>query len=129
MDNQKLSQIQSQLKRTLSPGKLQKIGRDSGFVIRNNKILAAPFICSLLKSLGTRKVQTLRDVYRDFNYDHETFVHYHPYYNKLDTPCFPRMMRTLLESMMNELCVRVLTPLKNGPFSRFDDIQIHDGTS
>lgn len=129
MDNQKLSHIESQLKKTLSASKLKKIGSDSGFVIRNNKILAAPFICSLLNSLGTRRVQTLCDLHRDFNFDQDTFVHYHPYYNKLDTPCFPRMMKSLLESMMSEMYVKVLAPLKTGPFSRFDDIQAHDGTS
>jgi hypothetical protein len=31
--------------------------------------------------------------------------------------------------MMNQMCVKVLEPLKSGPFSKFHDIQVHDGTS
>ena len=129
MDSRKVSQIEKQLKSSLSPGELNKISKENGFVIRKSKILAVPFISSLLNSLGTRKVETLTDLHRDFNYDNETFVHYHPYYNKLDTPCFPKMMQALLISMMSDMCIKMLEPLKGGAFEHFSDIQIHDGSS
>jgi hypothetical protein len=38
-------------------------------------------------------------------------------------------MRKTFESMLTELCVPVLVPLRNGPFARFRDIVIQDGSS
>lgn len=108
---------------------LRQLGDDSGFVIRQRAITADRFVPSLLKSLASRKVESIADLVRDFNFDHHLAVHYKPYYEKLDTSCFPRLMKGVLESMLTEMCVPVLEPLKQGPFARFDDIIIQDGSS
>ena len=50
-------------------------------------------------------------------------------YEKLNTPCFSRLMHDVFESMLNGLCLQVLAPLRGGPFARFRDIVIQDGTS
>ena len=63
----------------------------TGFVIRKRTITADRFLASLLKSLGTRRVESIADLVRDFNYDHDLSVCYKPYYGKLDTPGFPRL--------------------------------------
>jgi hypothetical protein len=38
-------------------------------------------------------------------------------------------MRMLFERMMSEMSLKVLSPLKEGPFRVFSDVAIHDGTS
>jgi hypothetical protein len=124
-----LTEIVQRLKEVLGPATLREIGNDSGFVIRERTITAERFIPSLIKSMGSQKVESIADLLRDFNFDHGEAVHYKPYYNKLDTPCFPRMMRSLFECMLNHLYTQVLAPLRNGPFAKFKDIIIQDGSS
>jgi hypothetical protein len=125
----KLTQIAERLKQVLGSATLHKIGEDSGFVIRERTITAGRFVPSLINSMGSQKVESIAHLLRDFNFDHGEAVHYKPYYNKLDTPCFPRMMRSLFERMLNHLYIQVLAPLRNGPFAQFEDIIIQDGSS
>jgi len=125
----KLNKISAQLKRCIGRSKLRCVGDASGFVIRNRTITAERFVPSLIKSMGSRKVESIADLVRDFNCDHGLSVHYKPYYQRLNTPCFPRMMCSVFERMLNQLFVPVLAPLRNGPFAQFDDIVVQDGTS
>lgn len=129
MHQQQLDTVSDQLKDALGRAVLRRLGEDSGFILRQRTITADRFVPSLLKSLSSHKVESIADLVRDFNFDHELAVHYKPYYEKLDTPCFPRMMKGLLESMLNTMCLSVLAPLRNGPFARFRDILIQDGSS
>lgn len=129
MHERQLTTVSSQLKDAIGRATLRQLGDDSGFVIRERTITADRFVPSLVKSLASHKVESIADLVRDFNFDHQLAVHYKPYYEKLDTPCFPRLMKGTLESMLTEMCLPVLEPLKHGPFARFDDIIIQDGTS
>jgi hypothetical protein len=124
-----LTEVVNQLKEAMGRAALRQVGDESGFVIRERAITADRFVPSLIKSLGSRRVESIADLVRDFNFDHGLAVHYKPYYEKLDTPCFPRLMHHVFESMLNSLCVPVLSPLRGGPFARFRDIIIQDGTS
>ena len=126
MHEQQITGVSKQLKDAIGRGTLQQLGDDSGFVIRERAITADRFVPSLIKSLASHKVESIADLVRDFNFDHGLTVFYKPYYEKLDTPCFPRLMKGVLESMLTELCVPVLEPLKRGPFARFQDIVIQD---
>lgn len=118
-----------QLKRALGENELFSLGRESGFSKRKRTITTDRFLSSLLHSVGTRRVESIADLLRDFNYDHGTQIYYKPYYNRLDCPGFPELMRRLFEVMMSTLCAQVLKPAKDGPFGRFQDIVLHDGTS
>jgi len=118
-----------QLKDVFGESEVSRLGRRSGFEKRARSITTRRFVSSLLHSLGTRRIESLADLLRDFNYDHDTHIHYKPYYNRLDCPGFPELMRQIFESMMSGLCSQVLKPIKNGPFQRFKDILLHDGTS
>jgi hypothetical protein len=124
-----LSGIATQLKQAIGGQRLRALGQDSGFVIRERDITADRFVPSLIKALGSHTVESIADLVRDFNYDHDLAVHYKPYYEKLDTPCFPRLMHAVYESLLTHLCAQVLQPLRGGPFARFRDIYIQDGTS
>ena len=124
-----LSGIVAQLKQAIGAQSLRALGEASGFVIREREITADRFVPSLLKSLGSHSVESIADLVRDFNYDHDLAIHYKPFYQRLNPPCFPRLMRSVCESMLTHLSAEVLEPLRNGPFARFRDILIQDGTS
>jgi len=125
----KVTKIDKQLKAVLGENALEKLAKQSGFVQRERIVTAIGFASSLLYSLGTRKIETIADLHRDFNHQNDIFINYKPYYEKLDSQAFPEMMRTLFESMLNGMCLKVLAPLNNGPFSSFEDIIVHDGSS
>lgn len=129
MHDQELTTVSDQLKDAMGRGMLRQLGEDSGFIIRERAITADRFVSSLIKSLASHKVESIADLVRDFNHDHELAVHYKPYYEKLDTPCFPRLMKSVLEAMLSSMCLPVLAPLRNGPLACFKDILIQDGTS
>lgn len=129
MHEGKISAVVEQIKEVMGRGSLRQLGEDSGFVIRRRTITAERFVPSLLKTLGSRRVESLADLLRDFNNDHGATVFYKPFYERLDTPCFPRLMRNVFQSMLDTMCLQALAPVRGGPFSRFRDIQIQDGTS
>lgn len=129
MHEQNLTTVSDQLKNAMGRATLRQLGDDSGFIIRERAITADRFVPSLIKSLASHKVESIADLVRDFNFDQGLTVHYKPYYEKLDTPCFPRLMKGMLESMLTEMCVPVLAPLRDGPFACFRDIVIQDGSS
>lgn len=125
----KITKIEEQLKAVLGKNALEVLAKQTGFIQRKRTVTATGFIGSLLYSLGTRKVETIADLHRDFNHHNDNFINYKPYYEKIDTEAFPEMMRILFESMLNAMCLQVLSPLKNGPFNSFRDIIVHDGSS
>lgn len=129
MHEAELTAVVEQLKEVMGRRALRKLGDQSGFVIRERTITADRFIPSIINSLASRHVESIADLLRDFNFDHSTAVHYKPYYNRLDTPCFARMMMGVFEEMLNTLCLQTLAPLRQGPFADFHDIVIQDGTS
>ena len=130
MLERKLARIEKQLKTALGPKWLQERGRSSRFERRTARVLTTPkFVTSLLHSLGTRRVESIADLQRDFNADHGTTVYYKPYYERLDTAGFVELMRSTFESLMTHLYMEALKPLKDSVLGEFEDIIVHDGCS
>lgn len=77
-----LSEIETQLKQAVGAQSLRALGGSSGFVIREREITADRFVPSLIKSLGSHSVESMADLVRDFNHDHDLAIHYKPYYEK-----------------------------------------------
>jgi hypothetical protein len=126
----KMTQIEKQLKSALGREQLKADARRSGFERRASRVLKpVMFITSPLHSLGTRRIESLADLHRDFNADHGTTVNYKPYYERLDTRGFAEWMRSTFEHLLSSLYVKVVSPLKSSPFGQFEDIVLHDGTS
>lgn len=125
-----LTRIEDQLKSVLGRDRIEEAGRRSKFERRAARVIHTPqFVASLLHSLGTRKVESLADLHRDFNADNGTTVNYKPYYERLDSVGFVELMRSLFDKMLSELYLEVLSPLRNSVLGRFEDIVIHDGSS
>jgi hypothetical protein len=129
MLDRQITKTIDQLKRALGESELFSLGRESGFEKRARSITTTRFVSSLLHSLGTRRVDSIAELLRDFNYDHDAKIYYKPYYKRLDCEGFPSLMRQLFEGMMSTLCAQVLRPAKDGPLGRFRDVILHDGTS
>ncbi len=111
----KLYEVETQLKEAIGTQVLRDLGRSSGFIIREREITADRFVPSLLKSLGSHSVESIADLVRDFNCDHDLTIHYKPFYQRLNTPCFPRLMRGVLESMLTHLSIDVLRAVLSLP--------------
>lgn len=130
MLNARLARIEAQLKAGLGRQTLESRGRSSGFERRAARVITTPeFVMSLLHSLGTRRVESLADLHRDFNADHATTVNYKPYYERLDSPGFVELMRSLFECLLNTLYEEVLAPTRDSILESFEDIVLHDGCS
>lgn len=130
MLKRRLARIEKQLKSALGRRRVEEQGRHSRFERRAARVIhTAQFVTSLLHSLGTRRVETLADLHRDFNAHHGTTVNYKPYYERLDSAGFVDLMRSLFEALMSELYLDVLSPVRGGLLEHFDDVVIHDGSS
>ncbi len=129
-NNNQITRISRQLKSVFAESMLEQLGRETGFEKRTARVITTfGFLTSLLSSLSTRTVESLADLVRDFNYDHDCTVNYKPYYKRLDQPEFPKLMRQLFDSLTENLCLRVLKPNRESSLSRFKDVVIQDGTS
>jgi hypothetical protein len=85
-------------------------------------------VSSLLASLGSRKVETLADLHRDFQAANQSSVNYKPFYEKLDKSAFVQVMKLVFGSILAQLTPRILAPRKSSPLRGFDDIIIQDGS-
>ena len=83
LDSQ-ITKIDAQLKQALGAKELFVLGRETGFEKRARSITTLRFVTSLVQSLGSRRVESIADLLRDFNRDHDTEIYYKPYYNRLD---------------------------------------------
>lgn len=130
MLNGRLARIEAQLKAGLGRSTLKERGRRSRFERRTARVITTTeFVTSLLQSLGTRRIESLADLHRDFNADHGTTVNYKPYYERLDSRGFVELMRSLFEDLLSTLYQKALSPLRDSALSIFEDVVIHDGSS
>lgn len=130
MLNARLARIEAQLKAGLGRRTMEERGRLSRFERRAARVITTTeFVTSLLHSLGTRRVESLADLHRDFNADHGTAVNYKPYYERLDSAGFVELMRSLFEDLLSTLYQQALSPMRDSVLGCFEDIVIHDGSS
>lgn len=129
MPSRALSQVVQKIEGVIGLKAVRKTGFESGFIQRERAVTAPRFFATLMRSLGGRRLNCIADLARDFNADHGTSVNYKPFYNRLDSPEFPAMMENLYRTLLDRLAQPTLEALQKGPFARFDDILVHDGSS
>jgi hypothetical protein len=130
MPKLEIAEIEKSLNTCLGSQRLDQCGRKNGLEQRRHRgIPTSGLVCSLLASLGSRRVETLADLHRDFQAASESSVNYKPFYEKLDKPGFPRSMKEVFEHLLSGLSPRVLRPSRSSPLRDFEDIIIHDGSS
>jgi hypothetical protein len=130
MPKLEITEIEKQLNSCFGARELDRCGRQNGLEYRQHRgIPTSGLVCSLLASLGSRRVETLAELHRDFQAAHESTVYYKPFYEKLDRPGFGRVMKAVFESILRQLSPKILAPAQASPLSGLDGIIIHDGTS
>jgi hypothetical protein len=130
MPKLEIAEIEKQLKACLAPQRLDRCGRQNGLEQRRHRgISSSGLVVSLLASLGSRRIETLADLHRDFQSASASTVNYKPFYEKLDKPGFSRVMKAVFEATLAQLSLQVIGPSKSSPLRGFDDVILHDGTS
>ena len=130
MPTLEIAEIEKQLKSCLGSRCLDRCARQNGLEQRRHRgIPSSGLVVSLLASLGSRRIETLADLHRDFQAASASTVNYKPFYEKLDKPGFVRVMKAVFESILRQLTPQVIGPSKSSPLSGFDDVILHDGTS
>src|SRR5262245_19141180 len=123
MPKLEIAEIERKLNRCLGAGPLDECGRRHGLEKRRHRgIPTSALVASLLASLGTRKVETLADLHRDFQAANESSVNYKPFYEKLDKPGFTRVMQAVFSKILELLQLHVLATTRSSPLGAFDDV-------
>lgn len=130
MPKLEIAEIESKLNACLGSKRLDQCGRQHGLEQRRHRgIPTSALVSSLLASLGSRKIETLADLHRDFQAANESTVNYKPFYEKLDRPGFPRVMQAVFGNILALLRLHVLAPDRSSPLRAFEDVIVHDGSS
>lgn len=129
MEQKELTNITKQMKQAFGEQKLTALGVQTGQCRRQRKVTPYRLALSLIQSLGAGGVETIADLLRDFNRLHGEDVQYKPFHNQLAKASFPEFMRKLCAMLMEKLSGEVLGFGKESPFSRFNRLHLHDGSS
>ncbi|WP_158300534.1 IS4 family transposase [Coxiella burnetii] len=115
-------------KQAFSETALNELGKQVKFAQKLRKITPFRLALSLISSFAG-KIQTIADTHRTFNELNEEHVQYKPYHKQLAKRAFPNFMRRVVCRLMSEFACRTLTINDHNPFSMFEHIFIHDGSS
>ena len=129
MGRHTVAQFAHQIKRVLSPTRLNDLGRQVGFCHRERLVTPYRLVLGLLASHATGRVETLADIQRQFNALFGTTVAYKPFHNQLAKRLFKDFMRAVLEVVLEQWVVGVLQPKARSPLGAFGRIVIQDGCS
>ena len=129
MERENLITLAGRFKRALSESSINELGRSARFCHRER--IGTPFrvAMSLLAGLGSARVETLADLHRCFNALFATTLQYKPFHNQLAKWSFGPFMRSLVQGLMQQLVIRVLSFHTHGRFGEFRRIVIQDGSS
>ncbi len=130
MNRSQISSVQHNLQITLSEDKLTKLAEHRGFLTRHRTILPHPLLLSLLTALGRdSNSESLADIHRKFNEMTGLNVSYHAWREQVCKPEFLILVVWLFLRSLDKLTKKVLSFDDNSPFSTFQHIWLHDGSS
>lgn len=100
------------------------------FTCRERDILPADFIMSLILALGgDGNATTLADLHRKFNELPDTTVTYRSWCNQAKKNALPKLIFWLWVRCLQMFSQKVMAFDEKSPFSEFEQILIHDGSS
>ena len=113
-----------------SQAELTRIAEQVGFTIRLRNIMPIDFILSLITALGgDGNSMTLADLHRKFNELTGCNVTYRSWVNQAKKDTLPKLILWLWFRCLEMFSRKVLAFDENSPFSDFEHIYIHDGSS
>lgn len=121
--------IINQFKRAFSETALNDLGKRLGFCQRERDITPYRLALGMLDMFSNYKVNTIADMQRGFNALCEKRVQYKPFHNQLAKRSFPVFIHGLFEHLLCQLTRQVLRFDKDSPFSKFNQVWLHDGSS
>ena len=121
--------IRRTLGEALSEHDINGLGRATGQSKRLRVVTPFRLVSALLVALGTGATETIADLRRELNFQHNTTTAYKPFYLRLARPAFAKFMRAVAIRLMERLAMRVLKPAPDSPLARFTDVVIQDGSS
>lgn len=128
-DRQDRQKFAEKLQEVLSPERVNAAGKRCRQSERLRKVTPFRLLVALVVALGARKVESIADLLREFNFLHGVSVAYKAFWNRLAHEGFPVFVRSMFRQMMRRLIVQTLEPQPESPLREFDDIIIQDGSS
>ncbi len=129
MRQKQLNKVMKKFKQAFSEEELETLGEQTGFCQRRRIVTPYRLGIALMESLSTGRIETLADILRAFNGLHGETVQYKPFHNQLAKKAFPEFMMALCGRLMEKLSEEALRFKDKTPFSRFNHILLHDGSS
>jgi len=88
-----ISKAKSLFERSLSPGRLDEVARETGFVRRQRVLTAPSAFWALVVTVGSQATQYISDVLRTLNRREHWTLRYKPFWNRLAKRAFARTDR------------------------------------
>lgn len=129
MEQVKPNTIMKQFKRIFSEIELNDLGKRLGFCKREREVTPYRLVLGMLDVFSNYQVNTIADIHCGFNALCEKRVQYKPFHNQLVKPTFAVFMHGLFEYLLCQLTRQVLRFDEGSPFSRFNQVWLHDGSS
>ena len=129
MSKKKTTSIETVLQQALSEEAINDLGRQAGQSKRLRVVTPFRLVMTIIAALACRRIESLADLLREFNYHNKARVAYKPFYNRLAHKGFAEFMRRMLERLMCELALRVLEPEPGSGLQGLRDVVIQDGSS
>jgi len=124
-----VNKLEATLKETLSEKKINSIGLKTGQSKRLREVTPYRLLLTLLSAFAGHRVETIADLRRRFNYQHQSSTAYKAFYNRLAHKGFAWFLSTIVTELLHKFSLRILQPEPNSPLVRFKDIVIQDGSS
>lgn len=129
MEQRQPNTMMKQFKRALNERELNDLGKRLGFCRREREVTPYRLSLGMLDVFANNEISTIADMQRGFNALCEKRVQYKPFHNQLAKPSFPVFMHGLFEHLLWQWTQEVLQFDAGSPFSRFQQIWLHDGSS
>jgi hypothetical protein len=128
LSDTQLTKIATQLQQAFDPTVLRRLGREHGFMQRARTVTPERLALALVAALGAQPRETLADLHRSFNALHGGTVTYKPFYAQLAKETFPAFMQAVVEHLLQQLALEVLTPAPDSPLAAFTDLVLQDSS-
>ena len=120
MDQRQLTRMQRKLKKALNQGRIDEVGRQIGFILRERVVTSYSLALSLLCALSVLPVRSLADLHRAFVALTGKDIEYKPFHDQLSKEAFPELMREVLCLLIEHLVVDALRPIPGHLLARVE---------
>lgn len=113
----------------LGGDEIERIARETGFIIRQRDLVAYTLVLTLLSCLGCKATKWIAELHRTYNKLAGKSIEYKPFHNQLRKKACPKMLVELIEYTLQKVVFEELMAIPESQLAMFDDILIHDGST